>query len=97
MVLVPGRDNPVSAAFSGVITHGAGCVAFGLTLGDCLLSLVAVYKMYKKSKPIFALFFIFGGAQSAAMASNARLIVTGSHYSPTCVMLSAHPNRIYVG
>ncbi|KIK41825.1 hypothetical protein CY34DRAFT_84781 [Suillus luteus UH-Slu-Lm8-n1] len=62
-----------------------------------LLLMTRVYKMYNQSKTIFALLFIFSGAQSAAMASNARLIVTGSHYSPTCVMLSAHHNRIYVG
>jgi hypothetical protein len=97
MVLVPGRDDPVSAAFSGVIAHDAGCVAFGLTLGECLFSLVAVYKMYKKGKPICVLLFIFGGAQCAAMAINARLIITGSRYSPTCVILSPHHSRIYVG
>ncbi|KAG1764107.1 hypothetical protein EDD22DRAFT_462971 [Suillus occidentalis] len=68
-----------------------------LLLSVEILLMRRVYKMYKKSKPIFALLFIFGGAQSAAMASNARLIVNGTHYSPTCVILSAHHSRIYVG
>lgn len=62
-----------------------------------LLLMKLVYKMYKKSKPICALLFIFNGAQCAAMVVNARMIVTGSRYSPTCVILSPHHSRIYVG
>jgi hypothetical protein len=97
MVLVPGSDDPVSAAFSGVITHATWYVAFGLALGNCLFALIAVYKMYNKGKSMFALLFIFSGVQLAAMVANARLIVTGTSYSPTCVIISPHHSRIYVG
>lgn len=62
-----------------------------------LLLMKRVHKMYKKGKPICALLFIFGGVQCGAMAVNARLIVTGTRYSPTCVILSPHHSRIYVG
>jgi hypothetical protein len=68
-----------------------------LLLSVELLLMKRVYKMYKKGKPICTLLFIFGGAQSATMAVNARLIVTGTRYSPTCIIISPHHNRIYVG
>lgn len=97
MVLVPDHDDPVSGVFCGVITHAAGYVAFGLTLGDCLFALVAVNKMYGKGKSIRALLIIFGGAQFAAMAANARVVVIGTRYSPTCVIISPYHSRIYVG
>lgn len=68
-----------------------------LLLSVALLLVLRVYKMYRKGKSIFALSIIFCGAQSAAMAVNVRLIVTGSRYSPTCVIISPHHSRIYVG
>ncbi|KAG1816540.1 uncharacterized protein BJ212DRAFT_195513 [Suillus subaureus] len=68
-----------------------------LLLSVELLLMLRVYKMYNKGKPIFALLFIFSGAQVAAMAVSARLIITGTRYSPTCVIISPHHSRIYVG
>lgn len=62
-----------------------------------LLLMLRVYKMYKKKKSISALLFVFGSAQSAAMAANARLIITDTSYSPTCVVISPRYSRIYVG
>ncbi|KAG1822872.1 uncharacterized protein BJ212DRAFT_1541251 [Suillus subaureus] len=88
------RDDPMSAAFSGVITHTARHVAFDLTLGNYLSTLVAVYNMYNKGG---ALLFTLGGAQSAVMVVSSRFIVTGTRYSPTCVIISPHYSRIYVG
>jgi hypothetical protein len=61
------------------------------------LLMLRVYKMYNKGKSMFALLFIFSGVQLAAMVANARLIVTGTSYSPTCVIISPHHSRIYVG
>lgn len=61
------------------------------------LLMIRVYKMYKKSKTICALSFVIGGMQSAAMVVNARSIITGTQYSPTCVIISPHHSRIYVG
>jgi hypothetical protein len=37
MVLVPDRDDPMAAAFSGIITHDTGYVHFGLTLGNSFI------------------------------------------------------------
>lgn len=68
-----------------------------LLLSVELLLMMRVYKMYKKDKSICALLFVFGGAQFTAMAVNAPSIVNGNHYSPTCVIISPHQNRIYVG
>jgi hypothetical protein len=67
-----------------------------LLLSVQFLLMMQVYKMYNKGKSIFALLFIFGGAQSTAMAVNARLIITGTRYSPTCVTISPHHSQIYV-
>lgn len=62
------------------------------------LLMLRVYKMYNKGKYISALLFILGSAQSAAMAVNARWIITGTRYSPTCVIILPHyHSRIYVG
>ncbi|KAG1852749.1 hypothetical protein F4604DRAFT_1296288 [Suillus subluteus] len=68
-----------------------------LLLSVELLLMLRVYKMYNKGKSIFALLFIFSGAQFATMAASARLIITGTRYSPTCVIISLHHGRIYVG
>ncbi|KAG1782673.1 hypothetical protein EV702DRAFT_395566 [Suillus placidus] len=68
-----------------------------LLLSVELLLMLQVHKMYRQDKYIRALSFIFGGTQSAAMAINARLIVTGTHYSPTCVTISPHHSEFYVG
>ncbi|KAG2141860.1 hypothetical protein DEU56DRAFT_940252 [Suillus clintonianus] len=61
------------------------------------LLMVRVYKMYKKGKAIRALLIMFSSAQAVAMAVNAQTIVTGTHYTPTCITITPHRNRIYVG
>lgn len=58
------------------------------------LLILRVYNMYNKGG---ALLFILGGAQSAVMVVSSRFIVTGTRYSPTCVIISPHYSRIYVG
>ncbi|KAG2346118.1 hypothetical protein BDR05DRAFT_1057758 [Suillus weaverae] len=68
-----------------------------LLLSVELLLMLQVHKMYRENKYIRLLSFIFGGAQSAAMGINARLLVTGTHYSPTCVTISPHYSEFYVG
>lgn len=68
-----------------------------LLLSVELLLMLQVHKMYRENKSIRALSFIFGGAPPAAMAINARLLVTGTHYSPTCVTISPHHSEFYVG
>ncbi|KAG1738550.1 hypothetical protein EDB19DRAFT_1714295 [Suillus lakei] len=54
-------------------------------------------KCTKKTNLSVSLLLVFGGAQFTAMAVNAPSIVTGNHYSPTCVIISPHQSRIYVG
>ncbi|KAG2349270.1 hypothetical protein BDR05DRAFT_1056132, partial [Suillus weaverae] len=68
-----------------------------LLLSVELLLMLQVHKMYRENKSIRALSYIFGGAQSAAMAITAQLLVTGTHYSPTCVTISPHHSEFYVG
>ncbi|KAG0704552.1 hypothetical protein DFH29DRAFT_910829 [Suillus ampliporus] len=64
-----------------------------------LLLMQLVDKMYRKDKYIRGLLLVFGGAQCAAMAISARLIVTGVRYSPTCVIIGSHSSngRIFAG
>ncbi|KAG2098287.1 uncharacterized protein F5147DRAFT_714429 [Suillus discolor] len=69
------------------------CLLFSVEL----LLMLQVHKMYGKGKSIRALLIIFGGAQFTAMAANARLVVTGTRYSPTCVIISPYHSRIYTG
>lgn len=68
-----------------------------LLLSVELLLMLRVYKMYGKGKSIFALLIVFGGAQLAANAASSRSVITGTSYSPTCVIISPHHSRIYVG
>ncbi|KAG2363705.1 hypothetical protein BDR07DRAFT_1403340 [Suillus spraguei] len=68
-----------------------------LALSVELLLMMRVYKMYTKNKTICALLFIFGSVQSAASAVNTRLFMTGTSYFPTCVVISPHHSRIYIG
>ncbi|KAG2143762.1 uncharacterized protein EDB93DRAFT_1338123 [Suillus bovinus] len=91
---------------SGVLNSPSTCRAWYLyqtittqyLLFSVELSLMLrVYKMYHKDKSICALLIIFGGTQFAAMAANARLMITGTRYFPTCVIISPHNSRIYVG
>ncbi|KAG1747778.1 uncharacterized protein EDB91DRAFT_1114810 [Suillus paluster] len=62
-----------------------------------LILMRQVYKMFQKDRYITGLLFVFGGAQIAAMAVSARLIVIGIRYSPTCVILRSPPSQIYAG
>lgn len=91
---------------SGVPNGPFACRAwywYQTTMTQCLvfsvesLLMLRVNKMYGKGKSIRALLFIFGGAQFAAMAANARVVVIGTRYSPTCVIISPYHSRIYVG
>ncbi|KAG2030566.1 hypothetical protein BDR03DRAFT_1017008 [Suillus americanus] len=91
---------------SGVPNSPSACIAWCLyqtVMTQFLLFAVEsllmpqVYKMYNKTKTIFALLIIFCGAQFAAMAASARLFITGTRYSPTCVIISHHHSRNYVG
>ncbi|KAG2113910.1 uncharacterized protein F5147DRAFT_834866 [Suillus discolor] len=61
------------------------------------LLMLRVYKMYRKGKSICALLTVFGGAQLAANAASVRSVITGISYTPTCVIISPHHSRIYVG
>ncbi|KAG1845903.1 hypothetical protein DFJ58DRAFT_800229 [Suillus subalutaceus] len=91
---------------SGVPNSPSACIAWCLyqtVTTQCLLFSVQlllmrrVYKMFNKSKSIFALSVIFSGTQLAAMAASARLFITGTGYSPTCVIISSHHSRNFVG
>ncbi|KAG1874279.1 hypothetical protein F4604DRAFT_735814 [Suillus subluteus] len=91
---------------SGVPNSPSVCIAWCLyqtVTTQCLLFSVELllmrrlYKMFNKSKSIFALSVIFSGTQLAAMAASARLFITGTGYSPTCVIISSHHSRNYVG
>ncbi|KAG1897172.1 uncharacterized protein F5891DRAFT_1050754 [Suillus fuscotomentosus] len=91
---------------SGVPNGPFACRAwywYQTTMTQCLvfsvesLLMLRVNKMYGKGKSIRALLIIFGGAQFAAMAANARVVVIGTRYSPSCVIISPYHSRIYVG
>ncbi|KAG2055162.1 hypothetical protein BDR06DRAFT_1020411 [Suillus hirtellus] len=89
---VPNSPSTCRAWYSYQISM-TQCLLFSVEL----LLMPRVYKMYGEDKSIFVLLIVFGGVQFAANAASARSVITGTSYSPTCVIISPHHSRIYHG
>ncbi|KAJ8581175.1 hypothetical protein M405DRAFT_832986 [Rhizopogon salebrosus TDB-379] len=62
-----------------------------------LLLMLRVCDIYKNHKYIICILFVFAGAQCAAMAISALMILPGQSSSATCFLVVSHPGLIHVG
>ncbi|OAX37102.1 hypothetical protein K503DRAFT_867100 [Rhizopogon vinicolor AM-OR11-026] len=96
----------VNRMASGVPNHLLACRAWYLyqvvtvqclLMSEELLLTQRICKMYNNNKYIFSILLVFVGAQCAAMAVSALILVPGISSSPTCVIVDSHPAQIYAG
>jgi hypothetical protein len=84
----------------GVTADAARCALFLLLVRHiyhlCAFH-IAVCDIYENHKYVLCILFVFAGAQCAAMAISARMVVPGQRSSATCLLVASHPGLIHVG